>query len=329
VRAVGLIENNTDIGATVLKTQNGIPVRVRDIAYVTQGARIRLGQMSRAIHAEQAKVIDNPDVVEGIVLLRKGTNADTVLQALHEKIDFLNHHFLPPGVKVVPHLDRSDLVHLTTHTVLRNLIEGITLVSVILFAFLGNIRGALIVTLTIPFSLLFAAICLDLRNIPANLLSLGALDFGMIVEGAVVMVENIVRLLSHDNPNDPHESVAQKIRRATHEVQRPVFFSIAIIITAYLPIFTLQRVEGRLFRPMAWTVAFALLGSLLFSMFLGPVLASLVYPKGTKEWRNPVMEFLNRMYARGLGHAGNGAGHSGRNTTAQPDHRFGISPAPG
>jgi cobalt-zinc-cadmium resistance protein CzcA len=297
VRAVGLVENTSDIGSTVLKTQNGIPVRVRDVALVQQGPKIRLGQLGKAIHIEPGKVVDNSDVVSGIVLLRKGANADTVLAALHEKVDFLNHHFLPPGVTIVPHLDRSDLVHLTTNTVLHNLTEGIILVSVILFAFLGNLRGALIVTLTIPFSLLFASICLDLRHIPANLLSLGALDFGMIVEGAVVMVENIVRLLSHSDPNQPHESVNQKIRRAGREVQRPVFFSIAIIITAYVPIFTLQRVEGRLFRPMAWTVAFALAGALLFSMFLTPVLASIVFPKGTKEWRNPVMNFLTRVYS--------------------------------
>ena len=189
-------------------------------------------------------------------------------------------------MKVVPFLDRSDLVHLTTHTVMHNLTEGIILVSVILFLFLGNVRGALIVTLTIPFSLLFASICLDLRHIPANLLSLGALDFGMIVEGAVVMIENIVRLLSHRR-HDADETVPQKISRAAHEVQRPVFYSIAIIIMAYLPIFTLQAVEGRLFKPMAWTVAFALLGALLFSMFVGPVLASLVFPQGHEGMAQP------------------------------------------
>src|SRR5579864_7531711 len=301
VRAVGLVESTDDIGAVVLKTQNGIPVRVRDIATVQQGPKVRLGQLGKAVHEVPGKVVDDPDVVSGIVLLRKGADADNVLAALHEKVDFLNNHFLPPGVKIVPHLDRSDLVHLTTHTVLRNLTEGIILVSIILFIFLGNIRGALIVTLTIPFSLLFASTCLDLAHIPANLLSLGALDFGMIVEGAVVMVENIVRLLSQPaNPGEEEETVAHKIRRAAREVQRPVFFSIAIIITAYLPIFTLQRVEGRLFRPMAWTVAFALLGALLFSMFLTPVLASLVYPKGTKEWHNPLMEVLTRVYTRGL-----------------------------
>ena len=301
VRAVGLIENSHDMGDIVLKTQGGIPVRVRDVGFAEQGPKIRLGQVGRAIHPELGKVIDNPDVVSGIVLLRKGADADGVLDALHDKVDFLNHHFLPPGVKIVPHLDRSELMKLTTHTVMHNLTEGIILVSVILFVFLGNLRGALIVTLTIPFSLLFAAICLDLRHIPANLLSLGALDFGMIVEGAVVMVENIVRLLSQPtNPGEAEETVAHKIRRAAREVQRPVFFSIAIIITAYLPIFTLQRVEGRLFRPMAWTVAFALLGALLFSMFLTPVVASLVYPKGTKEWHNPLMELLTRAYASGL-----------------------------
>jgi len=300
VRAVGLVATTDDIAAIVLKTQNGIPVRVRDIGEVVQGPKIRLGQLGKADHSDPAKVVDDPDVVSGIVLLRKGADADNVLTALHEKVEFLNAHFLPPGVKIVPHLDRSDLVHLTTHTVLHNLTEGIILVSVILFIFLGNIRGALIVTLTIPFSLLFAALCLDLRHIPANLLSLGALDFGMIVEGAIVMVENIVRLLSHAGAY-AGETVAEKIKRAAHEVQRPVFYSILIIITAYVPIFTLQRVEGRLFRPMAWTVAFALGGALLFSMFLGPVLASIVFPKGTKEWRNPVMSFLTRAYAKALG----------------------------
>jgi heavy metal efflux system protein len=302
VRAVGLVQSTEEIGQIVLKTQNGIPVRVRDVGTVEQGPKIRLGQMGKAIHDEPGKVLDDPDVISGIVLLRKGADGDNVLTALHEKVEFLNNHFLPPGVKIVPHLDRSDLVHLTTHTVLHNLTEGIILVSIILFIFLGNVRGALIVTLTIPFSLLFACLCLDLRHIPANLLSLGALDFGMIVEGAIVMVENIVRLLSHPGVH-PEETVAQKIKRAAHEVQRPVFYSITIIITAYVPIFTLQRVEGRLFRPMAWTVAFALAGALLFSMFLGPVLASIVYPKGTKEWRNPVMSFLTRMYGKALGAA--------------------------
>ena len=196
VRAVGLVRNVDDIRKTVIKTQNGTPVRISDIATVEQGTKIRLGQVGKAIHRANGKVIDDDDVVEGIVFLRKGADAEPTLKAIHEKVQEINEHILPPGVKIVPFLDRSDLIHHTTRTVLRNLTEGIILVSVILFLFLGNVRSALIVALTIPFSLLFASICLDLRHIPANLLSLGALDFGMVVDGAVVMVENIVRHLS-------------------------------------------------------------------------------------------------------------------------------------
>jgi cobalt-zinc-cadmium resistance protein CzcA len=301
VREVGLVATAQDIGRTVLTTKNGTSLRIRDIAVVEQGAKVRLGQFARARHLANGKIIDNDDVVSGIVLLRKGAESDATLVGVHKKVQELNHGgLLPPGVEVVPLLDRSDLVHLTTHTVLHNLIEGIVLVAVILLLFLGNLRGALIVTLTIPFALLFASICLQAAGIPANLLSLGALDFGMIVEGAVVMIENIVRLLSHPGQH-ADETVAEKIRRATQEVQRPVFYSIAIIITAYLPIFTLQAVEGRLFKPMAWTVAFALLGALIFSMLVGPVLASVVFPKGTSEWRNPVVTWLNKAYDKALG----------------------------
>ncbi len=297
IRALGLMRNTDDIGSTVLKTQNGTPVRVRDVALVTQGPKIRLGQIGKAIHREDGHVIDNPDVVEGIVLLRKGAEFDSTLDAIHAKVQQLNDHILPPGVKIVPHLDRSDLVHLTTHTVLHNLTEGIILVVVILFLFLGNFRSALLVALTIPFALLFAAICLDLRHIPANLLSLGALDFGMVVDGSVIMVENILR---HLGRNDSNRTQLQKIAAAGHEVQRPVFFAIGIIIIAYVPIFTLQRVEGKLFRPMAWTVAFALLGALIFSMMIAPVLASLFFRSRPKEWRNPVFEWMTRMYERQL-----------------------------
>ncbi|MGO9088477.1 MAG: efflux RND transporter permease subunit [Candidatus Sulfotelmatobacter sp.] len=303
VRSVGLVDRAQDIERTVILTKNGTPLRVQDIAVVSQGPKIRLGQFARAcstcpraygaIHHEDGKIIDNDDVVSGIVLLRKGAVADTALQAIHKKVDELNDHILPPGVKIVPFIDRSDLVHFTTHTVLHNLTEGMILVSIILFIFLGNVRGALIVAATIPFSLLFASICLDLRHIPANLLSLGALDFGMVVDGAVVMIENIVRHLGHQNGV---RTARERISEASHEVQRPVFYAIAIIITAYLPIFTLERVEGRLFHPMAWTVAFALLGALVFSILIAPVLASFAFQKGAKEWRNPAMEFSIKYY---------------------------------
>jgi len=293
VRSVGLVDRAQDIERTVIVTKNGTPLRVKDIAVVSQGPKIRLGQFARAIHHEDGKIVDNDDVVSGIALLRKGAVADAALQAIHKKVQELNDHILPPGVKIVPFIDRSDLVHFTSHTVLHNLTEGMILVSVILFLFLGNVRGAFIVAATIPFSLLFASICLDLRQIPANLLSLGALDFGMVVDGAVVMIENIVRHLGQTNGT---KTTMEKIGEASHEVQRPVFYAIAIIITAYLPIFTLQRVEGRLFHPMAWTVAFALLGALIFSILIAPVLASFAFQKGAKEWHNPVMHFLTEHY---------------------------------
>ena len=299
VREVGMVDHVHDIEQTVVLTKAGTPLRVKDVAVVSQGPKIRLGQFARAfhrevIHQENGKIVDNDDVVSGIVLLRKGAAADPALKALHEKIQEMNDRILPPGVKIVPFIDRSDLVHFTSHTVLHNLTEGMILVSIILIIFLGNLRAALIVASTIPFSLLFASICLDLKHVPANLLSLGALDFGMVVDGAVVMIENIVRHMSFANGT---KTPTEKISDASHEVQRPVFYAIGIIITAYLPIFTLQRVEGRLFHPMAWTVAFALAGALLFSILIAPVLASYAFAKGAKEWHNPAMQFLTARYA--------------------------------
>jgi cobalt-zinc-cadmium resistance protein CzcA len=300
LREVGLIKNVQDIEKTVIVAKNGAPLHISDIAVVAQGPKIRLGQFARAIHREDGKIIDNDDVVSGIVLLRKGADADAALKALHAKVEELNDHILPAGVKIIPFIDRSDLVHYTTHTVLHNLTEGIILVVIVLFLFLGNVRGAIIVALTVPFSLLFAATCLNLKGIPANLLSLGTLDFGMVVDGAVVMVENIVRHMTRRQEAGDNTPKLEVIREATHEVQRPVFYAIGIIITAYLPIFTLQRVEGRLFKPMAWTVAFALLGALVYSMLVAPVLSSFLFTGTIKEWRNPVMNFLTDRYRNGV-----------------------------
>jgi cobalt-zinc-cadmium resistance protein CzcA len=313
VQEVGLFKNTHDIEQTVLKASNGTALRVSDVATVVQGPKIRLGQIGKTckpadetcnytdgdekvLRRDDGKLLDDNDVVEGVVLLQKGDNSDTTLAGIQAKTKELNDHVLPPGVKIVPFLDRSDLLKLTTHTVLENLTKGILLVAIILFLFLGNLRGALIVAITIPFSLMFASICLDLNHIPANLLSLGALDFGMVVDGAVVMVENIVRHLNHKRQSD--RTVIEQIREAAHEVQRPVFYAIAIIITTYLPIFTLQSVEGRLFKPMAWTVAFALLGALIFSMIVAPMLASFLFPNGATEWENPVMQWLIRRYRK-------------------------------
>ncbi len=300
LREVGLVKDVSDIQKIVITAKSGTPVRIGDIAVVAEGPKVRLGQTGRAIHREDGKIIDDDDVVSGIVLLRKGANADAALEGIHAKVKEMNDHILPAGVKVIPFIDRSDLVHYTTYTVLHNLTEGIVLVVVILFLFLGNTRGAIVVALTVPFSLLFAATCLNLNEIPANLLSLGALDFGMVVDGSVVMVENIIRHMTRRKEGADTRTTLEIIREAAHEVQRPVFYAIAIIITAYMPIFTLQRVEGRLFKPMAWTVAFALLGALLFSLFISPVLSSFLLSRNMREWRNPVMEFLNRKYRVGV-----------------------------
>jgi cobalt-zinc-cadmium resistance protein CzcA len=298
VQAAGLYQTVQQIEDTVVKTSAGTAIRIKDIAIVDQGPKIRLGQISRTYRDDKGRLIDMPDVVEGTALLQKGADADPALKGLEDKVKELNDQILPKGVKIVPFLDRSDLIHLTTHTVLHNLTEGIVLVIIILMLFLGNVRGAIIVALTIPFALLFASTCLSLKHIPANLLSLGALDFGMVVDGSVVMVENIVRHLNRKNGGE--QTPQQKIEDAAHEIQRPVFYAIGIIITAFLPIFTLQAVEGRLFKPMAWTVAFALLGALIYSMIVAPVLASFLFRKGAKEWRNVVMEFLAARYRRGV-----------------------------
>jgi heavy metal efflux system protein len=294
VVGVGLATRSRDIAKTVMKVQNGTGLRIGDLGVVAVGPKIRLGQIGKAIHREDGVVVDDDDVVEGIGFLRKGANTATALDGVHAMVRQLNDRILPPGVQIVPYLDRDDLVHYTTHTVLHNLAEGMILVVIILLIFLGNIRGAIIVALTIPFALLFASICLNLRHISANLLSLGALDFGMVVDGSVVMVENIVRHLNRQD--EAGRTVLERIRTAAHEVQRPVFYAIGIIITAYLPIFTLQEVEGKLFRPMAWTVAFALLGALMFSMLIAPALSSLLFRRGAGQWRNPLMELIARCY---------------------------------
>ena len=301
VRTIGLFTNVKDIEQTVLTTKSGTPLRVKDIADVTQGAKVRLGHEGKAIRRADGVVVDNDDVIFAQVMMRKGADSEPTLKGLHAKVDQLNNGLLPPGVKMEPMIDRSDLLGYTMGTVLHNLGEGMILVTIVLFFFLFNVRAAFIVALTIPFSLLFASIWLDVTRIPVNLLSLGALDFGMVVDGAVVMVENIVRHMSRrQSGSGSPKTVAETIREAAHEVQRPVFYAITIIITAYLPIFTLQRIEGRLFRPMAWTVAFALLGAMTFSILIAPVLSSALFRKGVRERRNPIMQFLTTRYRRRL-----------------------------
>ncbi|ACO33212.1 MULTISPECIES: CusA/CzcA family heavy metal efflux RND transporter [Acidobacterium] len=298
VRVIGMMQNTTDIANTVLKQVNGTPVHVSDVGRVVEGHVVRLGRIGETVRKSGGTIVDNNDVVEGIVLLQKGAPTEATLKGIEKEVKYLNAHVLPKGVKIVPYLDRSTLIHFTTHTVLTNLTIGFLLVTVILFIFLGNARSAFIVAGTIPFSLLFAATCLNTRHIPANLLSLGALDFGMVVDGTVMMVENIFRVLCHDDGKKLTKF--ELIGFAAHEIQRPVFFAVIIIIVAYLPIFALPGVSGLLFTPMAWTVSFALLGALIFALIVAPVLSSFLFKPGMREWHNPVLVYLETQYAKGL-----------------------------
>ncbi len=287
VRGLGLVRDLADIGNIVVATHDGVPIYIRDLATVTIGHAPRLGQFG---------FMHQPDAVEGVVLMRVGEQAQNVLKKVEAMTDTLNKSVLPPDVKIVPYYDRTDLIHETTRTVERNLVRGMLLVLVVLGLFLFSIRTALIVAVTIPFALLFSFICLDWANIPANLLSIGAIDFGMIVDGAVVMVENIFRELAARHGK--HYDLTEVIRRAARDVERPIFYAIAVIIAGYLPIYVLTGPSGRLFRPMADTMSFALLGSLLCSLTLLPVLCAFFLRKHVKEPDVPLYKTIERAYDR-------------------------------
>src|SRR5436190_9727321 len=263
VRGLGLVKDLAVIGNLVVATHNGIPVYIKDLAAVAIGHAPRLGQFG---------YMRQPDAVEGVVLMRTGEQAQKVLKDVGAMTDTLNRTALPPDVKIVPYYDRTDLIHETTRTVEKNLLRGMVLVLVVLGILLFSVRTALIVAVTIPFALLFSFICLDWAHIPANLLSIGAIDFGMIVDGAVVMVENIFRELAERHGQE--YNLIDVIRSAAKDVERPIFYAIAVIIAAYLPIYVLTGPSGRLFRPMADTMAFALLGSLVCTLTLLPVLCA-------------------------------------------------------
>jgi len=288
VRGLGRLETPDDIGKVVLAVHNGTPVLVKDVGDVVIGSAPRLGQFG---------FNDNNDAVEGVILMRTGEQAQTVLKAVEAKTDELNRSILPKDVKVKPFYDRSDLISLTTRTVEDNLLRGILLVIVVLIFFLYDVRSGLIVAATIPLSLFFAFICLDLRHIPANLLSIGAIDFGILVDGAVVMVENIHRQLSHRQAG---ESIRDVIASAAGEVDRPIVYAIAVIVAGFLPIYVLSGPSGRLFRPMADTTIFALIGALLITLTVMPVLAAWVLRGGVKEKRNRAFEWILARYERSL-----------------------------
>ena len=299
VRGVGLVQSVHDIENIVVNETKGIPVYVHDLGCVKIGAAPPTGIFG---------VDDKSDGVEGIVLMRRGENPSEVLEGIKEAVDELNSTRLADGVRIVPIYDRSDLVHNTLHTVAHTLLEGLVIVVAVLFLFLGSVRAALLTAITIPLSLLFAFVCMHFTGIPANLLSLGALDFGIIVDGTLIMVEHIVSSLTERREHTPADETAKQrssgivrvILDAALEVERPIFFSLLIIISAYIPLFTLERVERRLFTPMAYTVCYALLGSMLLALTLIPVLATYLFSKGAKTWDNPVLRWLQNGYSRVL-----------------------------
>jgi cobalt-zinc-cadmium resistance protein CzcA len=286
VRGIGLLSSLDDINNVMVVARDGTPVRIKDIGQAVIGHGIRLGVLGRD---------HDDDLVQGIILMRKGENASEVLERVKAKLRSL-HDLLPAGVAIHPYYDRSRLVATTVHTVEKNLLEGALLVGLILMVFLGNVRSALIVASTIPLSLLFAFTCMDLRGISANLLSIGAIDFGIIVDGAVVMVENIYRhLATHAGGNVRH-----RVYVAAREVGSPIFFSVLIIITVYLPILFFQRVEGKMFIPMASTICFALLGALVLTLTVVPVLCSFGLGRAAEEHENRPLAWLRRLYLPSL-----------------------------
>jgi heavy metal efflux system protein len=289
VRGLGRVSTLEDIGNVVVAVKNGTPILIKDIGNVTTGAAPRLGQFG---------FNDQNDAVEGIILMRSGEQAQVVLKRVEEKTRELNEHLLPKDVRIVPYYDRSDLIALTTRTVADNLLRGIVLVVIILIFFLYDVRSGLIVAVTVPLSLLIAFICLDVKDIPANLLSIGAIDFGILVDGAVVMVENIYRQLARRHGTEYR--VRDVVFDAASEVNRPIVYAIAVIVAAFLPIYALTGPSGKLFHPMADTTIFALLGSLLLTLTVIPVLCVWVLRKGVKERRNAAFEWIRDRYAQAL-----------------------------
>ena len=300
VRGIGLLNDINEIKNIIVEDNNGIPVLVKDVANVQISNLPRLGEVGRTDAIDSSghrRLRNNPDAVEGIILMRKGENPDQVINGIKAAVARLNEHILPADTKMVPFYNREDLIKYATHTVLHNLVEGILLVTLIVSLFMFNWRTTLIVSIIIPLSLLFAFICLNFMHMSANLLSLGAIDFGIIIDGAVVMVEGLFVVLdrkAHEVGMERfnHLSKLGMIRRRGGELAKAIFFTKIIIITALLPIFSFQKVEGKLFSPLAYTLGFALLGALIFTLTLVPVLVNVLLRKNVKEKHNPIVHFL-------------------------------------
>jgi cobalt-zinc-cadmium resistance protein CzcA len=290
VRGIGLIRSLQDLGNIVILAKNGTPVFVKNLGALQLGALERRGILGKD---------SNPDTVSGIVLLLKGQNPSQVLEGVHVEVQALNSGILPPDTKLVPYVDRTELVHTTVHRVSQTLIEGMGLVLLVLILFLGSARAAFIVAITVPFSLLFAFICMRFTHIPANLLSLGAIDFGIIVDAAIVIMENILRRREED-PESPLGE--ENARSAAIQVARPIFFATLIIITAYLPLFAFQRVEKKLFSPMAYVVGYSLIGALLMALAIIPGLSLVTYQRPRKAFHNPMLTWISKWYEHAVHH---------------------------
>lgn len=308
VRGIGLLNDITEIRNIIVTNINDIPVLVKDVADVELSNLPRLGHVGRADHVDSAGHVvieDQDDVVEAIIIMRKGMNPTDVVQAVKKRIDKLNDQVLPKDTKIVPYYDRENLIHYATHTVLHNLVEGILLVTLLVSLFMFNWRTTLIVSIIIPLSLLFAFICLHMMGMSANLLSLGAVDFGIIIDGAVVMVEGLFVILDHqarDLGMERFNKMAKMglIKKNGAQLGKAIFFAKLIIITGLLPIFAFQKVEGKLFSPLAYTLGFALLGALITTLTLVPVLINILLRKNVHEKHNPFVHFLTGMMVKGF-----------------------------
>jgi cobalt-zinc-cadmium resistance protein CzcA len=307
IRSMGAIRNKEDLLNIVLTSQSGVPVFVKDIATVEEYPLPANGILGYTLKDANGKKEEVQSGIQGLVAMRRGENASQVVDDLKKKVDEINSSDLPEGVKLKITYDRSDLVDYTIETISHTLLEGFIIVIIVLIFFIGSVRSALVVATTIPISLLFAFTMMKFTGINANLLSLGAIDFGIIVDGAVIMVENIMRHFRDVSLEEKRMGIIHNTLNAAQEVSTEIFFSIIIIILAYLPIFTFQRVEGKLFAPMAYTLAFAILGSLLLALTIIPILMSIIYKKyftpghrGKIEWHNPIYEFILKFYNKSV-----------------------------
>src|SRR5216684_3214728 len=285
VRGIGLFKDADDIGNVVVTAKSGTPLYLRQLGEVSVGAKVPLGRVGKN---------DESDIVQGIVMMRRGEQSLPTLERVRQKVDQLNHGILPKGMQIVPYYDRTDLINVTTHTVTHTLVTGMILVALILIAFLGDLRASLVVAISIPLSLLFTFILMVIRGDSANLISMGAIDFGIIVDASVIMVENIFRHIS--DPKLYSHGVRHTTVRAAQEVGAPIFFASAIIVAAFLPLFTMRGVEGKVFGPMALTYGFALTGALLLALTFSPALASLLLRERAEHRDTLLVRGLNRIY---------------------------------